>query len=940
MPLELSTYVDPGVYIGEVAVPGNVNIATVPLLLGIIAPGSRQKKITNEAIQRGLVEGAVLTFSNVSGTAVSGTDSITAPVSGVQTLTIAAGAFTPLVIGSTITIRGDTTNPQNNGTFPVVDVPGGTQIAYTNLGGAATAAFGGTYAVKPHAIVIGGTGTPTRTNRALQNTIVYRDAKALSDSFLNFRPAHLLSTVAIAGTVDLTVGATLTTPAMVLELDGHVPLTLIFTASAGATTVQGTEVTVKASKIAALATASLAEIVAAVNEGLNPTDATANAAVTALGYGAAYANAASEVTGSSFLRIVSPTSGPSSDVRASSAIDESVTAVIMGAPAAANRDAQSVMEMERVVYSSSSVYTIDFIDINDTADDLANTGVLEVSRVGSAAGISNYEENVDFALGTDALDWSLGVSASYTGTNAATYNLTTNDTIRVSIDGGAFVQLDLNASAVAPTLGYANPAAPGAATADEVVANINALLAANANYGSRYQSVASKLTVGGSDYVVLTSPTTGPASSVTFAAPTSLDAASAIFGIAASQLPLSRTGTGKEPTAASVYFATYEITRPDADYNIQKQFLSEAQAKADLGTANAQNPLMVAVNLAFRQRVNAVVVVQVDDSNLPGTPTRQEILDALEATTNSDLITDVAVISTDLATRIDLKDHIESESSPLNKHYRRGWFGMALDTDPGDRDTPDTFVYTATRTLQVTPESPGRGRMILVAPPQREGVSVDLTQDNGSVERVTLDSSYLAVMAAAKKASFTSPAASLAKQTISGLNVDDISLSSIWKPAERRTMASQGVMVVTYDAGNFKILDPCTTEVGGGGLAAFSYPSCSTQKDNITRKVDRALDANIVGVVPTDLIDFIIDIKIFISDVISGEIGARSIGPYRNKNGTTRRIDLTTDIEVEQDQNDPTKFFFKYWYNLRYPALRLLGEFSVDNPFFTTAQAA
>jgi hypothetical protein len=223
--------------------------------------------------------------------------------------------------------------------------------------------------------------------------------------------------------------------------------------------------------------------------------------------------------------------------------------------------------------------------------------------------------------------------------------------------------------------------------------------------------------------------------------------------------------------------------------------------------------------------------------------------------------------------------------------------------------------------------------MILVAPPQLSGVSVDLTLEDGSLERVELDSTYLAVAVAAKRASFTSPAESLARKTVTGFNVDDMEPTELWKAAERHTMASQGVMVVTYDAGNFKILDPCTTEVGGGGASAFAYPSTSSQKDNVTRKIERALDANLVGVVPTDISDFIIDIKIFIADVLQGEIGSAAIGPFRNPDDSTRRIDLTTDIEVSQDPNDPTKFFFKYFFYLRYPALRFFGEFSVDSPF-------
>lgn len=929
MALTLSTYVDPGVYIGEVIVPGAVNIATTPALLGVIGIGSREKQVTNEAVTRGLVEGAALTLVAPSGTG----DAITAPVGGIQTLTDAGVALTTQVIGGFITVRG-ATNASNNGTFLVTNRPSPTSISYSNPGGVVEGAYTGTWTIKPFAI-IGGVGSPIRTNRALQNTTVFRDNKALSDSFVRVRPAHIET--AAAGPFALVAS---TNDAISIEMDGKVPLTLIFTAAAGATTVNGAQVTVRNSTIAALATATLAEVAAAINEGLNPTDATANAAVTALGYGAAYASAARVITGVG-LFIVSPTTTPSSDVRVSDPFVRTAVTTIFGAAGALNRDSPTILEFERVVYNAASVYTADYVNINDTADALVNAGVLSVLRVGTSPGIGTFTESTDFALASDAIDWTLGAAARLTGSISGTFDLTANTTIRLSIDGRASIDIVLTGLA-SPPIGYANAGSAAAATAAEVANNINAVLAGSAVYGSRYKAVAAVLTVGASTYVMLTSPGAGAAGSVTVSTPSSApanDATAAIFGLQATQLPSTVIGTGREPAAAAIYYASYMITRPAADYNVQKRFLSEAQAAADLGVANAQNPLMIAVRLAFRQGISSMVVVQVNDSALPGSPTRNEFATALNATVNSDLITEVVVLSTDLAVQIDLKDHIESESSPTRKHYRRGWFGMPINTDPGDRDTPDTFVYRAQKTLQVATESPGRGRMILVAPPQPQGVTVSLTQTDGSLERVSLDSTYLAAMWAARQASFTTPSATLAGQTVAGINVDDIDLGSIWAPPQRHRMAESGVFVTTADGGLFKVLDPCTTEQGAGGLPGFAYPASSAQKDNITRKVDRALAANIVNVVPTDLSDFITDIRIFIGDTIMAEIPG-ALAPFRNADGTTRRIDYSRDIEVDRDPEDPTKFYFRYFINLKYPALRLFGEFSVDNPFFSTAQAA
>ena len=929
MALTITQYVDPGVYIGEVVVPGAVNIATTPIQLGIVGVGDRQKYITNEAVQRGLVKAEAVTLVSATGSITS----ISAPSSSVQTLTDSSANFAASVIGQPITIA-TATNPVNNGTFTILDRPSSTTVTYLNPAGVVQGGAAGTYAVQPYAALA------NRSDRKLQNTTAYRNAIALSDNFLTYQRAF------IQGDVTATRNFTSPNNAFVLTLDGKTPITIRFVATAAATSIAvvgGTQfdVTLATAAQPALTPVTIAEVAAGINAVL------AHASATALGYGASYASAASAVTAG--LRIVSPTSGASSDVQVLAPIANDLNA------AAASRflttyaagtpwRATSVLGISRLVYASTATYTVDYINTDSNSDTLVSTGVVEVSKVGSFAGIGNYEAQIDFLQSGNAVVWGgTGLAPDlppyYPPTGQAgvlsTYDVSANDQLKLAFDGKASVTIDLNGLG-SPPLGYANPGAAAAATAAEIVANINAVVSNNAAYGPLYKSVAAVVNLGSGNFVQLTSPTEGEAGSVQILVPTSNSANTAIFGIGASAT-VSVTGSGSRPALASIYFASYSITRPASDYNVQKRFFSLDSAKADLGPTTAQNPLVLACEVAFANGAPSVVVVQADDSSSAGSPTRNELLAAINATANTDVITDLVVLSTDLATQTDLKDHIESQSSPTEKHYRRGWFGMARSTNIGDKDTADTYVYRARRTLQVAADSPGRGRLILVAPPQLTGLSRDITLVDGSTQTVNLDSTYLAVALAAKKSSFTSPATSLARKTVTGFNIADV--TAPWVKAERGTLAGQGVMVVTYDAGVFKVLDPVTTEVGGGGLAAFAYESTSSQKDNVSRKVDQALDANIVGLVPTDLADFVIDIKLIIAAVLGGEIGAASIGPFRNTDQTTRAIDLSTDIDVQQSPNDPTKFFFKYTYNLRYPALRLFGEFSVDNPFFSPQSA-
>ncbi|MCK5612102.1 hypothetical protein KAR91_60080, partial [Candidatus Pacearchaeota archaeon] len=152
--------------------------------------------------------------------------------------------------------------------------------------------------------------------------------------------------------------------------------------------------------------------------------------------------------------------------------------------------------------------------------------------------------------------------------------------------------------------------------------------------------------------------------------------------------------------------------------------------------------------------------------------------------------------------------------------------------------------------------------------------------------------------------------------------------------AERAQLASNGVLVVSNIGGRLELLDPVSTEAGGGRLPQFSDRSLASQKDNVTRAVDQAIDRNLRGVVPDDLADFIFDIKVVNASVLTSLIETGAIGPFRDDNGVSRDINLSKDIQAEQSNTDPTKFFFRYFYFLRYPALRFEGEYSTDNPFF------
>jgi len=765
--------------------------------------------------------------------------------------------------------------------------------------------------VAPHTATLVNRGDRRVTNSTVRRTLAGTTI-TLPYNALTYVTASL--TGSAITTVDMTAAK-----AIGFKMDGgqDVTISLIHNA-APSVVIAGSLITVKYT-FAAPAAATRAEIAAAINGALS--------AASALGYGAAYA-AVTTNTGTA-LAFTSPSAVSASDVQivrpfvgSSAPVGYDATAALgFTIPGSGVLAAPTVLRVADLYYDATASYEADYVAINTLLDSLQYDATNMV-RVGSFANVTSFFVNTDYVLNSGNIDWSADTGASFTGANTETFNVSTNNTIVLALDGKGAVTIKLDALA-SPPVGYANPAVNTAATAAELVNNINAVMAVASGYGPKYKAVG----VNAAGKVQITSPNQGVASSVEISAPGALSAVQAIFGLITSQLPYTVLGTGNKPIPSTMYFATYEYIRPTEDYNLAKRFYSEVQMIQDLTPVAPANLLSIYGQIAFENNAPSIVCCQINDATTPGAPSVIETQVAIDGLKQSSITTDVIVADTRLSVQTYLMSHIEVQSSPTEKNYRTGWFGMPKGTAIGDSDTPNTFVYRAATTLQVSPDSPARGRYVLVAPSQADRT---LLLEDGTQVTMTFDSTAIAVAIAATHTSFTSPAVSLASKTIIGFIPDTFPQ---YVRAERAQLASNGVMVVTYDGGVLRILDPVTTEAGGGKLPQFSYRECASQKDNVSRAVEKIIKNNLVGVVPDDLADFVFDIKINIASVLTSLIEVGAIGPFRDANGVSRDISLAKDVQAQQSTTDPTKFFFKYFFFLRYPALRFFGEFSVDNPF-------
>jgi hypothetical protein len=597
--------------------------------------------------------------------------------------------------------------------------------------------------------------------------------------------------------------------------------------------------------------------------------------------------------------------------------------------------ATTALTLNATQYSASDTYSIEYVALDTTTDPLVNatstTTLSSIIRAGSFPGGSNYDYGFDYMATGNTVDWvdnSLSWSPATIVGGAGTFAIVaaTNDEIRLSINGRTAVTITLTAG--------------GARTADQVAAEINTALSVTnvAIYGPAFAHVA---TVA-STFVTLTAPQAfenypvehGQASVISLFYTTNT-AIQTIFGLNLSTtLTHESTGVGERPSFGSVYYCTYDYNRATTDYDNPTRVYSTDELYrfcSPLTVSNyPRNALAKAGEIAFANGVSSLFLVPINDVTVPGTPTQNQINAAIDICQNNKLITDVAVMDTAEASQVYLLNHVSTMSSRFEKKYRRGWYGCARGTAIGDPDTADTLVYRSSRVLQPGTTSPGRGRHILCAPCS---VSRTLTLEDSQEVTVQLDGTYLAVADAAVFVSLPSPSDAILGKSITGFLTD--STFETYLQAERYMLASNGVNVNTLDAGSIIMLDPLTTEDGGGKVIEFAEPSSSAQKDAVTRSIETILDRNVKGIVPDDLTNFLVTIKTWVALALKAQINAGSIAPYRTSTGVTRDIDLMTDIKCFQDPTDPRSFLFQYWFNLKYVAKRFWGEYSVNNPFFS-----
>jgi len=564
---------------------------------------------------------------------------------------------------------------------------------------------------------------------------------------------------------------------------------------------------------------------------------------------------------------------------------------------------ETTITIQEAYRDTSATWEFEYLAVNKDFDSLANDAekLQYVSK--TAGGGRPYRLGIDYnwdkSVDKKKIDWSVLTAATVTGVSGP-FNLSTNNKIKISVDGKSPIEVVITG------------ANQSAVTAAEVVEDINS--AAGTAWGTSYNSIASVST----NKVVITSVLKGVSGRINFYTPSSADATNTIFGIVP---PAYFLGTGEAPQLGQTYYVTYDAVRPSEDYNVVKMYFSYDSVFKDIGPVTRNNDLMVAAELAFLNGVQQLGVVQVKDSDGDGIYMYGDWVAALNAIKESREVTDLVLLNADEDVMSYAVGVIEEESGLYRGHWMGGWFGVGLDTPIGDPDVAGSIVYTAARTLQVSANSPARGRMILVAPPNAKYTLTE-TDTRITVEK-ELESYFLAAALAGMLAGLDIVSDSLLRRRVVGITASSLTLTE----SEASYLASHGVTPIINSGGVASVFDYITTDTID---ELYSEPNIRVQKDYLAKRIRDRLDAYMIGITPDNLDEFIHELKAQIAIEIEAAISDKIIAPFRTDSGVPRALDLANDIKVFRSQVKKTEYRFVYWFQAKWTVKRIFGEYWVD----------
>ncbi len=380
---------------------------------------------------------------------------------------------------------------------------------------------------------------------------------------------------------------------------------------------------------------------------------------------------------------------------------------------------------------------------------------------------------------------------------------------------------------------------------------------------------------------------------------------------------------GSEPDPANSYFITANRKRADAEFNTPLRYLTQEEARAGLYPSATTNDLWIMAEIAFETAFFGGYFVQVQSPADNEVYSLADYRNGIDATETKDEISDLIVLNFFDALGY-AKLSIEQMNDPFVGKNRLMWVGTPTGTTVGDDSTPGTLTYLARNTLQFSPNSQGKGNIILVA---NNALTRTQTLEDGSTTTLSLDGSFLAGHAAAQTASFTDPSNTILKtQTAAFDTIEMFTESEVALLGGASTVFMNTKGSGLYEYGESTTVD--TTEV------ALNEISARTQEHFVVKKIKQEMNDALIALVPPSPSAGVLMVQNQLVQSLGGLASSNVIAPYGSDEGNIRPISPTQDVFVHVDPLDARLYHFGYYFVTRLPIKRLFGLYSANTRFW------
>ncbi|EHM1384202.1 hypothetical protein KFS98_003689 [Salmonella enterica] len=375
----------------------------------------------------------------------------------------------------------------------------------------------------------------------------------------------------------------------------------------------------------------------------------------------------------------------------------------------------------------------------------------------------------------------------------------------------------------------------------------------------------------------------------------------------------------RAPNFGQTYYLSAEALRPESMYNTVIA-LTKENYRSLVGYPVSGNDLAIMAEIALEVvGVPQIAVIQVQDADRDGKYVDADYRKSIVASRESKLITDLCVLANSSVIN-DIMNELDYRNDPFLSSPTYGWFGYPVNTPIGTAlQEQGSLAYYGGQVMKVPAGSLRAGRVLSSGSCWGKRT---ITTRTGYQQELTLDGTFIAGTIAAMNAALTEPSDSLLRKELPAFTS-----VQTFTDVELGVIGQHQFILLEQAASSIKIMDITTHDSSAPDMKQLN---AMNQKDYTTAIVRQKMKDELISIVPDSQEDGEMLVGNALMQILQQLSNNGKIGKYQNADGSVRQIAVDRDIWVHRKDNDPTAYYFRYAFYLRYHIGRLFGTYRVD----------